>query len=326
MGPRRPNGTNAIELLDPAAASRLGKLELVARTLVEGFLKGAHFSSSKGSSVEFAEHRPYVPGDEIRHIDWRSYARSDRFYLKQFDDETNVRATIALDASGSMGFSGAAMSLDATSKDAASPERGATGGISKFRYASCLAAAIGHLLIGQRDAVGLILAGRDGETRIPPKATPQHLRGIFATIEATAPAGSAGFAASLHRLAGSLRTRSLVVAISDFIEDPQAILRSVAHIRHRNSDAILFHVLDPAEESFPFTGWTLFRDMEDPSVRLRLDARQCRLLYRENILRHLETLRKGCTAAGADYELVRTSRPFELALATYLDARHRRNR
>jgi len=294
------------DLLDPAAVARLGRLELVARNLMEGFIKGLHFSASKGSSIEFAEQRPYVPGDEIRHIDWRTYGRSDRFYLKEYEDETNVRATIVLDTSGSMAFQ---------SRD-----------VSKFRYAVCLSAALGHLLVRQKDAVGLVLAGAAIHRYVPPKATPQHLRGIFQALEAASPSGETRLADAIHRLAGRLKSRGFVLIISDFIEDPRALLLSIAHLRHRHSEAVLFHIMDPAEEDFPFTNWTVFRDAENPSVRLRLDGRQVRQIYRENLEQHLEVLRKGCTAAGIDYHRTSTTMPFEISLATYLHARERRER
>lgn len=294
------------DLLDPAAVARLGHLELIARTLVEGFLRGVHFSAAKGSSIEFAEHRPYVAGDEVRRIDWRTYGRTDRFYLKEYEDETNVRATLVLDVSASMDY--------------------ASQGLSKFRYASCLAAGLGHLLLRQGDAVGLVLAGAEVQRSLPPKATPQHLRGIFTTIEEVRPSGPTGLAESLHGLAGRLRSRSFVLILSDLLEDPRAILRGMTHLRHRHSDVLLFQVLDPAEEEFPFTGWTVFRDMEEPSTRLRLDARQVRELYLDNLAQHREVLRKGCAAAGVDYFPMNTSTPLELSLATYLHSRKRRER
>ena len=294
------------DYLDPVAAARLGHLELVARTLVEGFIKGLHFSAAKGSSIEFAAHRPYVPGDEIRHIDWKTFARSDRFFLKEYEDETNVRAALVVDTSGSMGFG--------------------SGELPKFRYACCLAAALGYLLLGQRDAVGLVLAGSGIERYVPPKSTPQHLRGIFAALEAAHPRGETNLAGCLDKLAERLPRRSFAIVLSDCIDDPRAVLRSIAHLRHRHSEVILFHILDPAEEEFPFTGWTVFRDVENPAVRVRLDARQVREIYRENLASHLEILRKGCAAAGVDYSLMSTKKPFELSLATYLDARERRER
>jgi len=292
------------ETLDPAAAARLESLELVARTLVEGFLKGLHFSSAKGSSIEFAEHRPYVPGDDIRRIDWKTFGKTDRFYLKEYDDESNVRATIIVDASASMAFP-----LD---------------GLTKLRYGVCLAAALGYLLLLQRDAVGLAVAGAGLREYIPPKATAQHLRGIFRRLESTQAEGATRLGDCLHQLAERAHARSLAVVISDFLDDPQSVLRGAAHLQHRGVETILFHVMDPVEEDFPFTGWTVFRDSEDPSTQLRLDARQVREVYRENLKEHLDLLRKGAAALKADYALLSTRKPFELALATYLDARSRR--
>lgn len=294
------------ETLDPAAVARLGNLELVARTLVEGFLKGLHLSTARGSSVEFAERRPYAPGDEIRRLDWRAFGKTDRFYLKEYDDETNVRAFLVVDCSGSMAFG--------------------SGEITKFRYAVCLAAAIGFILLRQRDSVGLVLAGARLLRYVPPKATPQHLSGILQTLEAARAAGESGMAVCLEELAGRLRHRSLAIVISDFLEDPAAIVKSLARVRHVRSDAIFFHVVDPAEEEFPFTRWTVFRDIERPEVRLRLDPRQARELYTENLRAHVETIRKGCNAAEVDYQIARTSAPFEEMLAQYLDARRRRGK
>ncbi len=287
--------------LDPAAVVRLESLEIVARTLVEGFLKGLHFSAAKGSSIEFAEHRPYVPGDDIRRIDWRTFGRTDRFYLKEYDDETNLRGIILLDASGSMGFG--------------------SGEVTKLRYAVCLAATVGYLLITQRDAVGLALAGARLTKYVPPKTTPQHLRGVFSALDAVGAEGETRLADCIHRVAERAHSRSMVVILSDFLDDPRAITTSVAHLRHRGAEALLFHILDPAEEEFPFTNWTVFEDSESRSHRLRLDARQVRDVYQENLAEHVEVLRRGCAALETDYCVFNTKQPFETALARYLDRR-----
>lgn len=297
---------NASSYLDPAAVARLGRLEIVARTLVEGFVKGLHFSASKGSSIEFAEHRPYAPGDEIRRIDWRTFGKTDRFYLKEYEDETNVRAILVVDTSASMGFR--------------------SGEVSKLRYASCLAAALGHLLLAQRDAVGFAAVAARVERYVPPRGTPRHLRGIFTILESASASGETRLADSVNALADRIHGRSLVVVLSDLLDDPRAIVRGIAHLRHRHSEVILFHILDPAEEDFPFTGWTVFRDPESPSLSLRVDARQVREIYRENLEEHIAILRKGCAALEVDYSLLYTRSPFETALAAYLDSRSRRRR
>jgi uncharacterized protein (DUF58 family) len=290
--------------LDPAAVACLEDLEVIARTLVEGFLKGLHYSAAKGASIEFAEHRPYVPGDDIRHIDWRTYGKTDRFYLKEYEDETNLRALLVVDVSRSMDFR--------------------SDSVSKLRYAVCLAAALGYLLLGQRDAVGLALVAAGVDKYVPPRATAQHLRGIFAALAEARAAGETRLADCIHQAAERLHRGSLALIVSDFLDDPRQVIDSVAHLRHRHCDAILFHVLDPAERDFPFQNWTLFRDSENPSSSLRIDARQIRAIYRENLEEHLDLLRKGCAALGADYSLFDTTRPFEMALAAYLDARARR--
>lgn len=295
-----------VDTLNPAVVARLESLELVARTLVEGFLKGLHFSAARGSSTEFAEHRPYVPGDDIRRIDWKTFGKTDRFYLKEYDDESNVRATIVIDGSASMSFP---------------PE-----GMTKLRYGVCLAAALGYLLLLQRDAVGLAVAREALELYVPPKATAEHLRGIFQHLEVTRGQGPTHLGSCLHQLAERAHAHGLAIVISDFLEDPHASLRGVAHLRHRGVETILFHVMDPMEENFPFTSWTVFRDSEDPSRELRLDARQIREVYRDNLREHMEILRKGAIALQAEYALVSTRQPFELALATYLDARARRSK
>lgn len=291
-------------LLDPAAVARLGSLELAARSLVEGFIKGLHFSARRGSSTEFAEHRAYVPGDEIRRIDWRTFGRTDRFYLKEYEDETNLRATLVIDGSGSMAYGSA--------------------GISKLRYGAYLAGALGYLLLSQRDAVGLAVVGSDVRRYIPPKATPQHLAGILALLEALSAEGETRLADCIHRLAGIVRRRSFVIIISDFLDDPESVIQSVANLRHRGSEALLLHLMDPAEEEFPFTGWTVFRDSESPSSRARLDARQVREAYLENLKEHIRVLRTGAAALGADHAVLSTRMTFDGGLAAYLDARARR--
>jgi uncharacterized protein (DUF58 family) len=289
------------QYLDPRAVAQLDRLGVVARSLVEGFLKGLHLSPAKGSSIEFAEHRPYVRGDEIRHIDWRTYGKTDRYYLKQYDDETNLRATLILDASASMGFG--------------------SSGASKLRYASCLAAALGYLLVSQRDAVGLAVVDSGVRRYVPPKATAEHLTGLFSAMEESRAEGKTALGPVIHRLAERLAARSLAIVLSDLLDEPEEILAALAHLRHRRSEVMVFQVLDPAEIELPFNGWMLLRDPEEPSRELRLDARQARRIYQENLEAHLEALRRGCAAAKVDYTLLATAEPFETALARYLHAR-----
>jgi uncharacterized protein (DUF58 family) len=294
------------ELLDPRALARIGNLELVARTVVEGFLRGLHRSPWKGSSVEFADHRPYVPGDDIAHLDWRTYARTDRYFLKEYEDETNLRATILLDASGSMGFG---------------PD-----GVTKFRYAQCLAAALGFLMVRELDAVGLLVFDAAARRHLPPKASAVHLAGLLGELERAEPGGETGLGRVLLAAAERVKRRALVVLISDLLDDPREILKGLARFAHRRSEVLVFQVLDPQELDFPFTNWTLFRDLEPPGTRMRLDARQIRAAYLRNLENHQAQLKRGFASSHIGYSLIDTRTPFDHALARYLARRSKRRR
>ncbi len=294
------------EFLDPATVAQLESLEVVARRVVEGFLRGLHASPAKGSSMEFAEHRPYVPGDDLRHVDWRGFAKTDRHYLKQFEDETNLRATLILDVSESMAFGSI--------------------GVSKLRYACCLAAALGWLLLRQRDAIGLALADEDVHDYVPPKATAGHLAGIFSAMQSVRTSGRTRLGRVLHRMSERMHRRSLAIVVSDFLDDVDEVLTGISQVRQNGSEVFAIHLMDPAEIELPFTNWMVFRDMEDPSTEVRLDAREIESIYRANLTEHREALRKGCAAAGVDYLFVRTNEPFETALGRYLHLRARRRR
>jgi uncharacterized protein (DUF58 family) len=293
------------DLLDPAALSRIGKLELVARTAVEGFLRGLHRSIQKGSSVEFAEHRPYVPGDDITHLDWRTYARTDRYYLKEYEDETNLRAMILLDASASMAFG--------------------SGGLTKFRYAQCLAAAMGFLLVRELDAVGLLIADSSVRRHAAPRASAVHLAGLFRELERAAPEGPTALGPVLQAAADRVRRRGLLVVISDLLDDPREILRGLLRFRHRKSEVLVFQVLDPHELEFPYTGWTVFRDPEPPGQKARLDAGRLRATYLERMEEHLRAIKTGCGSSNVSWVLLDTRTPFQEALARSLAARQGRS-
>lgn len=292
------------DILDPQAIAQLEPLELVARTIARGFLRGHHRSAAKGSSDVFAEHRFYAPGDDPRFLDWRAWARTDRYFVRQYEDETNLQAVLVVDASRSMAF-------DAS-------------GVSKLRYASCLAAAIGYLLGGQRDAVGLAIAGDDVRHWMAPKASPGHLSGLFSTLDRIEGAGETALGTSLLRVAELVRRRSIVFIFSDLIDDAGAILRGLAALGDRNCEAVVFHIMDPAELELPFRHWTVFRDPERPNVRVRLDARRLGAVYRENVARHRESLRRGCEAARIDYVWTPTDESFVETLARYLLLRPRK--
>jgi uncharacterized protein (DUF58 family) len=220
--------------LDPSAIARFGRLELVARLLVEGLMAGLHRSPFKGSSVEFAEHRQYGPGDEIRHIDWRAYGKSDRYFVKEYEEQTNLRAYLVVDSSGSMGYTGRTE--------------------SKFELARRLSASLAYLMIGQRDAVGLVTFDTDVRTMIPPRSSPGHFSVVCSALERTKPGGEARLSGILHALAERVRRRGLIVIVSDGFDDVEDLSASLRHLRHRRHEVLFFHTLAPEEEEFPFRG------------------------------------------------------------------------
>src|SRR6476659_1738525 len=236
-------GAQERRFLDPAVVMRLGTLELKARTIVEGLLSGLHRSPFKGFSVEFAEYRQYIPGDDLHTIDWKVYARSDRHYIKKFEEETHLDCHLLLDVSGSMGY-------------------GSHHGMSKFEYGACLAASLGYLMNRQRDAVGLTAFDETIVAMLPASSRPGHLRSLLVTLERLTTAHQTNVAKPLHHLADALTKRGLVVLISDLLDDTAEIIRGLKHFQFRGIDVIVFHVLDADEIDFPFEGAIRFEDME----------------------------------------------------------------
>ena len=289
--------------LDPAVVARLGSLELKARTIVEGFLSGLHRSPFKGFSVEFAEYRQYIPGDDLSTIDWRVYARSDRYYIKKFEEETNLDCHLMLDVSGSMGY-------------------GSHHGMSKFEYGACLAASLGYLMSRQRDAVGLTAFDEQIVSTLPASARPGHIRSILIALDRMTTAHKTDVSKPLHRLADSLTKRGLVVLISDLLDDPDQVIRGIKHFRFRGSDVIVFHVLDPDEISFPFDRATRFEDLETSEEIMAVPG-AVRAHYLKEMGALIERYRRALGGVGIDYELITTDRPLELALLSYLSTRSR---
>src|SRR5437764_7324823 len=235
--------------LDPAVVARLGTLELKARTIVEGFLSGLHRSPFKGFSVEFAEYRQYIPGDDLSTIDWKVYARSDRYYVKKFEEETNLDCHLLIDVSGSMAY-------------------GSHHGLSKFEYGACLAASLGYLMNRQRDAVGLTAFAENVVEMLPASSRPGHLRALLITLDRLTTGRQTNVSKPLHLLADSLTKRGLVVLISDLLDDPDEVVRGLKHFQFRGIDVIVFHVLDPDEIEFPFEQATRFEDLEKSAAVL----------------------------------------------------------
>jgi len=288
------------DFLDSKVLSRLLNLQLLARGPMEGNVSGRHQSPHRGSSVEFAEYRKYVAGDDTRHLDWRVYARSDRFYMKEFEADTNLRCYLVLDASGSMGFAAA---------------HG-----TKFAYARRLAASLAYLTMHQGDAVGLACCSEKVFQDIPPRRNPAHLKNIFNALGATSPAGPTGLVAALHQLSEKVRRRALVIVFSDLFSDPEELLGCFQHLRYRKHDLAVFHLLDRAEMDFSFDRPTRFVDLEDGG-NLLVEPSLVRPQYQEALHKYLERLRQGCREFAADYRLVTTDQEIEKVLADFLLAR-----
>ncbi|MFQ5430758.1 MAG: DUF58 domain-containing protein [Phycisphaerae bacterium] len=298
--------SDAKRFLQPSVLAAIGDLELRARNVVEGFVSGMHRSPYHGFSVEFAQHKEYVAGDDIRHLDWRVYGRTDRFYIKQFEEETNLRTHILLDCSASMRY----------------PEQDAAAGrMSKFEYGATLAASLGYLLTRQQDAVGLLLFDNGIRDEVPPSSSQAHLKAIIARIEAARLDSPTELDALFSQLAGKLYRRSLVVVISDLLADPEEVIPGLERIRSANHEVVVMHVLDHDEREFPFQDNTLFEGLEAPAPQLMVDPQSLRTGYLDALNRFVARLRAACTNSRIDYVGLTTRQPLDIALRSYLAAR-----
>ncbi len=298
-------------LLDPEALGKIHRLEFLARGVMEGFVMGGHKSPFRGFFVEFGEHREYTPGDDIRALEWRVYGKSDRYYVKQYMEETNLRATILLDASGSMAYTGGL----------ASSRRGRR--LSKFDYARYLAASLLHLMIHQQDAVGLVTFDTAVRRYLPSRGRAGHLRVLLEELHNTEPGGETSIAPILHDIAERVKRRGLVIIISDLFDDPAEILKALHHFRFRKHEVILLHVMAEEELSFPFEKWSLFEDLEVATNRLELDPKALRAAYLDEVRRFVSDIRKGCGEMRVEYVPLNTNKDFDLALLDYLAGRMR---
>jgi len=293
----------AANLLDPRLLARLGTTQLRARAVVEGVLSGLHRSPHRGQSVEFAEHKEYAPGDELRHIDWKAYGKVDRYYVKQFDHETNLRAFLLVDASGSMGYRG--------------PE-----GLSKIEYAATLAAALTYLLVRQQDAVGLVIAGGGGLRYLPPRAAMGHFPAVLHHLEEMRAEGPTDLAAAANLVAEKARRRAAVFVLSDLLDFSPAALGRLADLRRMKNEVTIFHLLDPWELEFPFDDATRFLGMEG-EAEIEVDPRAIRESYLEEIRALCDRARRACQDADVEYELVRTDAALDRLLLRFLARRER---
>lgn len=291
-----------LRFLDPAILARLGTLELKARAVVEGLLSGLHRSPLKGFSVEFAEYRQYLPGDDLSRIDWKVYARTDRYYVKKFEEETNVDCHLLLDVSGSMGYG--------------------SRGVTKLEYGSVLAASLAYLMNRQRDAVGLTTFDDAILTWSSPSARSSHLRSLLVALDRIVLGRLTDVSRPLHRLADGIAKRGLVVLISDLLDEPERVVDGLRHFRFRGSEVIVFHLLDPAELTFPFERATRFRDMEGGDEVLAVPS-VVRRDYLDALQTTLDRYKRELGSAGIDYRVLDTSTPLEFALMSYLATRGR---
>lgn len=282
---------------DPKVLAGVKKLFLKARTVVDGAMVGIHSSRAKGMSAEFEEHRGYTHGDDPRHIDWKAYAKFDRYYIKEYRETTNLRAFIVMDSSASMGY--------------------ASNGASKFDYGSTLAASLAYLMLRQQESVGLITFSNRIENMIPPKSAHDHLFAILKALHDTVPQGETSAASVLQDLAASLRRRGMVILISDLFDSPETVSKGLRQIRSRGSEVIVFHILDPAELNFPFKEPSLFQDLEE-DLTLVADPRSIRSAYLETLRTLMAEYKRICFSHQIDYTLFDTSVGMDRALTRYL--------
>lgn len=298
----KPGESRLTEFLKPDVVSRLANMDLRARLIVEGFIAGLHRSPYHGFSVEFAEYRPYNAGESTRNVDWRIYGKTDRYYVKVFEDETNLRATILLDRSASMDFS--------------------SGGVTKLRYATLLSAALGYLMIMQRDAVGLVVFDERVNAAVPHRSARQHLLHLLRVLETVEPGARTEIAATLREMAERLKRRGLVILASDLLDDPDRVLAGLKAFRHRGHDVVVFHVLDPKELTLDYPGEVRFVDRETDE-KVRTQPWFLRDEYRRSVSRWISDLERGCKEHSIDYNPVTTGTPFDQALVAYLNKRRR---
>jgi uncharacterized protein (DUF58 family) len=287
---------------DPEGLARVGNMELVARQVVEGFLTGRHRSPYHGFSAEYLDHRAYAPGDEVRNLDWKLLARTDKYFVKLFEDETNLRAYLLLDCSASMAFQ--------------------SGGLSKLAYGSYLAAALAYLMLHQNDAVGLVLFDSEVRQFLPPRARPTQFRQVLDYLESPPVGGDTDVGTILHEVAERVRRRGLVIVISDLLDDVDKVAGGLQHFRHNGHEVVVFQVMDDAELTFPYDRLTRFKDMEGAG-RVVTNPRSLRARYLARLNAFLDGVKTACFERGIGYNLADTKQPYDVFLAEYLEKRSR---
>ena len=290
-------------LLDPRTLQKISKMELVARQVMDGYVQGMHKSPHIGFALDFAQHRPYTQGDDIKRIDWRVYAKADRYYIKQYEVTTNLRCHLVVDASGSMLY------------------RGQNDSLSKFRYAQFVAACLSYIVLHQQDSAGLVTFDTKVRSFIPPKAAPSQLMRILRTLDGTTAENESGIAPILHEVAERIDRRAMVIVISDLFDKADKLIEALHHLRHKRHEVILMQVVANDELDFPFRKWSLFENLERPADRIKLDPSMMRQTYLRNLADHQKALKDGTARLHVSHLMLNTSRPFDEAMTAYLAAR-----
>ncbi len=293
--------TDYKKYLDPSIISKLNSLELKARLVVEGFMVGLHKSPYHGFSVEFTQHRPYMQGDAIKDIDWKVYAKTEKFFIKQYEEETNLKCYILLDVSKSMDYS-------------------SEGNIRKNEYASTLAASLSYLMIKQQDAAGIAFYADSIKRFLQPKAKRSHLQELLKSINEIKPSDKTKTAFCLNSIAEKINKRGLVIIISDLFDDVDAILMALKHFRHKKNEVIVFQVLDPLERNFAFGRDAIFKDLETEE-EMTTQPYQIQKAYSDAMNEFINKIKSSCLTSGIEYNLIDTSMPFDKALFSYLNKR-----
>jgi len=290
-------------LLEPHVLQKISKMELFARQVMDGYVQGMHRSPHIGFALDFAQHRQYVAGDDIKRIDWRVFAKADRYYIKQYEVTTNLRATLIVDASGSMAY------------------KGSSDAISKFRYAQFLAASLAYIILHQQDAAGLVTFDNKVRSFVPPKSSPSQLMRLLRTLDETCAENESGLAPILHEVAERIDRRGMVIIISDLFDKADSIIEALHHLRHKRHEVILMQVMANDELDFPFRKWSLFENLERDSERIKLDPALMRSTYLENLARHQQQIRDAIAKMNITHTLLNTSQPFDSTLISFLARR-----
>ena len=287
--------------LNPTIISKLNSLELKARLVVEGFMVGLHKSPYHGFSVEFTEHRPYMQGDNLKDVDWKVYGKTERYFIKQYEEETNLKSYILLDTSKSMDYK-------------------SDGNITKLNYSVILVAALSYLMIKQQDAVGLSLYSEKINKYFPPKSSRPYLQELLKSLNAVEASSKTNTAASLNSIAEKIKRRGLVIIVSDFFDDVNSILTALKHFRYKNNEVIVFQILDPIERSFSFGRDAIFKDLET-GAEMTTQPYQIQKAYREAMSHFINKIKSECLNSNIEYNLIETSTPFDKALFNYIQKR-----